>query len=194
MLMDCEMTAHIFGTPCLMESMNPSWVISALRSSLVRCSCMKSCSHQQVLHPHGLLYHGGHHEEEQPSQHAAHHEEGAEYAHDAEPQVAAVLEKLYQREQQVGDEPRQEERQQHRTESVQQHDDTYQDGYGQTAAYKRVESDFLMFHFNVYDDLSPAKIQNICENEFSFRNIFWFFARLFVPLHAQTTSILLNKV
>ena len=62
--------------------------------------------HQEVFHATAFFHDWGYHQPEEPCEHGTYDNETAEDAEDAELHVAAVLEELDQREQQVGDEPR----------------------------------------------------------------------------------------
>lgn len=60
--------------------------------------------------------------------------------------MTAVLEELDHREQDVGDEPRQEEWREHTTQPVEQHDDAYDDDDPYQATHELIEVNLLTKH------------------------------------------------
>ena len=118
---------------------------------------MRHIGNEQVFHSCSFFDHGWYHQQDQPCEHECNDKECHKDAHDAESQVAAILEELDQGEQQVGDEPRKEKRQQDTAEPVEQHDDAYHNDDSHNAADEAVKGDFFRFH--------GAKIQKLVKSE-----------------------------
>ena len=114
--------------------------------------------HNERRHPSALLDYRRNHQHKDTRQHGARHEESAEDGQDAVLHAATVLKELDQREQQVGDEPRQEKRYQYATQPVEQHDDTHHDDGAHDTADKRVECNLFSLHNECKNTIFPAKL------------------------------------
>ena len=102
--------------------------------------------HQQVLDVNALLNHRWHDKEGESRQDGTHNDERAQNAEDAVLQMTAVLEEPDHREQDVGDEPRQEKGCEYTAQSAEQHDDAYDNDDPYQAAYELIEVDLLTKH------------------------------------------------
>jgi hypothetical protein len=119
-----------------------------------------------------LINHRRYDEEGESRQDGTHNDERAQNAEEAVLQMTAVLEEPDHREQDVGDEPRQEKGCEYTAQSAEQHDDAYDNDDPYQAAYELIEVDLLTKHICHFFCNSAAKVRILFEMRNALRVFF----------------------